>query len=78
VRHAYVGNVHDKRTGSTYCHGCVQLLVGRDWYELSQWNLTEDGTCTRCHTPCAGVFDGPPGNWGARRQPVRLNDFAAA
>jgi pyruvate formate lyase activating enzyme len=78
VRYAYVGNVHDKRADSTYCHGCGEMLIGRDWYVLSDWNLTEGGACRHCGMSCAGVFDGPPGNWGAKRQPVRLADFVAA
>ena len=77
VRYAYVGNVHDAAADSTYCHNCGGLLIGRDWYVLSDWSLTDDGTCVHCGTPCAGVFDGPPGDWGARRQPVRLANFAA-
>jgi len=77
IRYAYTGNVHDKGGGSTYCHECGRVLIGRDWYVLSSWNLTDDGSCTHCGTPCAGVFDGPPGDWGARRLPVRLRDFAA-
>ncbi len=78
LRYAYVGNVHDKQADSTYCHGCGGLLIGRDWYELSDWNLTAEGACKRCGTACAGVFDKVPGDWGPRRQPVRLADFAAA
>ena len=78
LRYVYVGNVHDHAGSSTYCHGCGVRLVGRDWYELSDWNLTGEGTCTACGTPCAGVFDGPPGDWGAKRRPVRLAEFAAA
>lgn len=77
VRYAYTGNVHDKSGGSTYCHECGTELIGRDWYELSTWNLTEDGKCRHCQTPCAGVFEEAPGTWGARRQPVRLSDYAA-
>ena len=77
VRYAYTGNVHDEAGGSTYCHQCGQKLIGRDWYVLSDWNLTADGCCNRCGTPCAGVFEAQPGDWGARRQPVRLRDFAA-
>ncbi len=77
VRHAYTGNVHDEAGGSTWCHGCGGLLIARDWYVLADWNLTPDGRCTGCGEPCVGVFDGPPGAWGARRQPVRLADFAA-
>lgn len=78
VRYAYVGNVHDKRADSTYCHGCGEVLIGRDWYVLSDWNLTADGACNHCGASCAGIFNGPPGDWGARRQPVRLANFVAA
>jgi pyruvate formate lyase activating enzyme len=76
LRHVYTGNVHDREGGSTWCHGCGQRLIGRDWYVLSEWNLTPEGACNRCGARCAGVFDGPPGRWGARRLPVRLRDFA--
>jgi pyruvate formate lyase activating enzyme len=72
VRYAYTGNVHDAAGGSTYCHGCGTVLIGRDWYELSTWNLTADGHCTKCGTACAGVFDGAPGDWGRKRAPVRI------
>ncbi len=78
VRYPYTGNVHDKRGGSTYCHHCGQLLIGRDWYMLSEWNLTPGGHCNQCGTPCAGVFHNQPGHWGARRLPVRLADFAVS
>ncbi|MDP6876624.1 MAG: AmmeMemoRadiSam system radical SAM enzyme, partial [Alphaproteobacteria bacterium] len=78
VRHAYVGNVHNKAADSTYCHGCGTRLIGRDWYVLSDWALDEDDACRNCGAACAGVFDGPPGDWGAKRQAVRLSDFAAA
>ena len=76
LRYAYTGNVHDHDSGSTYCHACGQRLIGRDWYVLDQWNLTNDGCCIQCGTVCAGVFDGPPGTWGAKRQPIRLAEFA--
>ncbi len=76
VRYAYIGNAHDKAGDSTYCHQCGSTLIGRDWYVLSDWNLTDDGHCTQCGTQCVGVFDGPPGDWGARRMPVRLSDYA--
>ncbi len=78
VRYAYIGNVHDKRADSTYCHNCGETLIGRDWYVLSEWRLTDDGACTHCGVLCAGIFDGPQGDWGAKRQPVRLANFAAA
>jgi len=76
IRYAYTGNVHDEAGGSTYCHGCGTKLIGRDWYVLSDWRLTDDGHCAVCGTPCAGRFAGPPGTWGPQRVPVRLRDFA--
>jgi pyruvate formate lyase activating enzyme len=72
VRYAYTGNVHDPDGGSTWCHGCGQKLIGRDWYVLSDWNLDAGGKCKKCGTPCAGVFEKKAGTWGARRQPVRM------
>jgi len=70
VRYAYVGNVHNKEADSTYCHGCGQLLIGRDWYRLSEWNLDADGCCRFCGQRCPGVFAAKPGDWGAKRQAV--------
>ena len=76
LRYVYVGNVHDAEGSSTYCPGCGEKVIGRDWYVLSTWHLSSDGRCRSCGTPVAGVFDGPPGDWGAKRRPVRLGDFA--
>ncbi len=72
VHYAYVGNVHKKSADSTYCHACGALLIGRDWYELSEWNLDESDCCSACGARCAGHFDRQPGTWGARRMAVRM------
>ncbi len=72
VRYAYTGNVHDADGGSTRCYQCGETVIGRDWYVLHSWSLTDDGCCEKCGAMCAGVFDGPPGTWGARRMPVRI------
>ncbi|MGR9100320.1 MAG: AmmeMemoRadiSam system radical SAM enzyme [Gammaproteobacteria bacterium] len=72
VRYAYVGNVHNKSADSTYCHACGELLIGRDWYQLSEWNLDSSGCCLFCGKKCAGRFDVSPGNWGAKRAAVRM------
>lgn len=72
VRYAYVGNVHDKAASSTYCHHCGEILIGRDWYQLSDWNLAAGGCCRRCGQPCAGVFQNAPGDWGGKRRIVNL------
>jgi len=77
LRYVYTGNVHDFEGSSTYCHDCNQMLIGRDWYELSTWNLVRtgaDAACKNCGAAIAGVFEDQPGTWGSRRQPV----FASA
>ncbi len=73
LRYVYTGNVHDRAGGTTWCHHCQAPLIVRDWYVLHAWNLDEQGRCRQCGTPCGGVFDGPPGSWGARRLPVSLD-----
>ena len=72
LRYVYTGNVHDEAGGSTYCHVCGALLIGRDWYELIGWGLDSHGCCNVCGTVAAGFFDVRPGDWGRRRQPVRF------
>ncbi len=75
LHYVYTGNVHDPEGGTTLCHHCGAKLIVRDWYEMLAWNLTDDGCCRKCGTPCAGVFAGPPGRWGAKRRPVFLQRF---
>jgi pyruvate formate lyase activating enzyme len=73
LRYVYTGNVHDRAGGSTWCHGCGELLIERDWYELGRWGLTPEGCCANCGTRIPGVFAAQPGTWGAKRMPVRLH-----
>jgi len=76
VRYAYTGNVHDEAGQSTYCHQCGTTLIGRDGYDITAWHLDAAGMCRRCGTPCAGVFEPRAGDWGSRRQPVRLRYYS--
>ena len=76
VRYAYTGNVHDESGQSTYCHHCGTRLIGRDWYVITEWALTPQGQCPSCGTTCAGRFEAAPGDWGAKRMPVRLASYA--
>ena len=78
LNYVYTGNVHDQDGGSTYCAGCGQLVIGRDWYRITGYRLDESGRCRGCRTACVGLFDPMgAGNWGPRRQAVRLADFRA-
>ncbi|AGA32984.1 Radical SAM domain, pyruvate-formate lyase-activating enzyme [Thioalkalivibrio nitratireducens DSM 14787] len=76
VHHAYTGNAWDPDGQSTWCPACNRKLIGRSGYEITAWNLDGEGRCDVCATPLAGVFELAPGQWGARRVPVRLAEFA--
>ena len=68
VHYAYTGNVHDRDGGSTYCHGCGTRVIERDWYVIGDYRLDRRRALPalrRRRVP--GRFDGPAGNWGARR-----------
>ena len=72
VRFAYTGNVHHPDGDRTLCPSCGATLIERDWYVLKSYALSDDGHCLSCGALCAGVFDGPAGNWGAQRRPLRF------
>ena len=72
----YTGNVHDPVGQSTVCAGCGLTIIGRDGYTITAWRLSDEGRCAGCDTPCPGAFEGGPGEWGARRLPVRLAEYA--
>jgi pyruvate formate lyase activating enzyme len=76
IRYVYTGNIHDPASQTTYCHRCRAALIGRDWYDLTAWNLSADGRCAECGTRCHGVFEAAPGRWGRRRRPIRLRSSA--
>ncbi|MCB0956463.1 MAG: hypothetical protein KDB12_09950, partial [Ilumatobacter sp.] len=78
LRYVYTGNVHDTAGGTTHCPECGAPAVVRDWYQIDSYRLTGDGHCTECGAPVAGVFEGPPGEWGRRRRPVRLSSASPA
>ena len=69
----YTGNVHNQEGDTTYCSKCHTKLIERDWYEINQYSLDENGCCPECGTGLAGEFDKQAGNFGARRIPVAIN-----
>jgi pyruvate formate lyase activating enzyme len=74
LRHVYIGNVRDDDGATTFCASCGSRLITRVGYVITAWALRDDGTCRACGTPCAGVFEGQPGTWGNRRQPIVISD----
>ena len=71
--HVYTGNVHDLSGGTTYCAKCRQPLIVRDWYEIRDYEVTENGECPHCGTKLAGHFGKFEGQFGNRRIPVTLS-----
>ena len=73
VKFAYTGNIPNETTNSTTCPGCNKRVIGRITYTLTDWELDRNGACRHCGTPIPGRFDPVPGDWGTRRQPIRLH-----
>ena len=71
LRYVYVGNVHDRDGGSTWCPHCDELLIERDWYRLGEYHIA-DGSCRHCTGEIAGHFSNEAGDWGRQRMPVRF------
>ncbi|MCA9175599.1 MAG: AmmeMemoRadiSam system radical SAM enzyme [Planctomycetales bacterium] len=76
IRFAYVGNVNDVAHQSTYCPGCGELLIERNWYELGRYAL-QGCSCSRCGAAIPGRFDDKPGDWGRRRLPLNMAAYEA-
>ena len=72
INYVYVGNIPDRRSNSTWCPSCDHLLIERQAYQMGRWGITESGSCEKCGHAIPGVFEAEPGNWGARRQPIRM------
>ncbi len=72
LKHVYTGNVRDLRGQSTSCPRCWRQVIGRDGYEITDWQLDGQGRCKACKERLAGHFDPEPGRWGARRRPLDL------
>ncbi len=70
LNYVYTGNVHNIEGDTTLCPGCGSALIVRDWYEIEQYRLTDDGHCPDCHRQIAGHFEKFTKGFGRRRIPV--------
>jgi pyruvate formate lyase activating enzyme len=77
LHYVYTGNVHHIEGDTTFCPSCQSPLIVRDWYQINQYRLTEDGHCPDCGKAIAGRFDKAAGNFGANRIPVRISQATA-
>ena len=76
LKYVYVGNVHDVTRQSTFCPNCNQVLIERDWYQLGRYNIDVAGRCNSCQTSISGRFGTTKGEWGSKRQPIRISDYS--
>ncbi|MCC3763544.1 AmmeMemoRadiSam system radical SAM enzyme [Glycomyces sp. TRM65418] len=74
LRYVYTGNAHDPEGQTTTCADCGEALIVRDRYRIVRYAVSDNGHCSGCGAAVPGIFDGPPGDWGPKRQPIRLPD----
>jgi pyruvate formate lyase activating enzyme len=73
IDHVYTGNIADVEGASTTCAGCEELVVERRGYEVTRFRLDE-GFCPVCRVEVPGHFGVAPGQWGARRLAVLVEE----
>jgi pyruvate formate lyase activating enzyme len=78
LRYVYTGNVHDTTGGTTFCAGCGESLIVRDWHRILKYSVTDDGRCGACSALVHGHFEEFRGQHDPRRIPVRLSTFQNA
>ena len=73
IQYVYTGNVHDRTGGTTFCAGCGEPLVVRDWHQILAYELTVEGRCRHCDKQIPGRFGTFSGQKDhGLRTPVRL------
>ena len=74
LKYVYTGNVHDRSGGTTFCPQCGAGVIVRDWYEILEYDLDDEGHCANCNALLPGRFAPFHGAFGARRIPVQIHD----
>ncbi len=73
LHYIYTGNVHDTDGGTTSCPACGNTLIVRDWYDILDYQLTDDSQCPSCGADISGRFSHFNNAYGNRRMPVRMH-----
>jgi pyruvate formate lyase activating enzyme len=73
LQHVYTGNVHDVEGGTTFCTGCGEALIARDWHRILLYRVSADGRCLQCGAALAGRFEAFRGQFGRRRVPLSIH-----
>ena len=54
LNHVYIGNIKLPKWGNTYCPKCKELVIERQWFEVTK-NKLKNGKCS-CNEKIAGVW----------------------
>jgi pyruvate formate lyase activating enzyme len=76
LQYVYTGNVHNQEGDTTYCPHCHTPVIVRDWYQINQYRLTQDGCCPNCATSIAGCFAEQASTFGRKRIPIAISRYA--
>ena len=74
LHHVYTGNVHDIEGDTTFCASCHTPLIVRDWYQINEYHLTDNGLCPKCGTHLAGHYGKFTRQFGRQRIPVAMGE----
>jgi len=73
MHYVYTGNVHDKLGDTTLCPACESRVIVRDWYEILEYRLSDDGACLVCGTSIPGHYGEFHTAFGARSIPIQIH-----
>ena len=72
LNYVYTGNVHHREGDTTLCPRCGDPVIVRDWYQIENYTLNENGQCEKCNNPIAGRYNSQAGQFGRQRIPISL------
>ena len=72
LHYVYTGNIHDAEGGATYCPGCAEKVIARDWHDVGAVRINAAARCAHCGTHIAGRFGAFHKPLGRRRIPVAI------
>ncbi|MCL4383590.1 MAG: AmmeMemoRadiSam system radical SAM enzyme [Candidatus Marsarchaeota archaeon] len=50
MKYVYLGNINKPNYENTYCPKCNSILIKRDFFSITKFNLTESKECPKCKT----------------------------
>ena len=72
LKYVYTGNVYHQEGDTTYCPSCERAVIVRNWYEIEDYQLTDNGSCKHCGMLISGRFDRFDGSFGRHHIPVNI------